>query len=90
MCATAPGKNQLVRGGPEFDIAAEQRPEFGRRLLAVMNHPDPAGEQSTVGQLAAQANNGDQPEFDVMAVRPPLDPGVLERDSEFLALAKFE
>jgi hypothetical protein len=88
MAATAPGKT-VRRRSPEFDFASEQRPELGRRLLAVMNHPYPAGYQPAIGQLAAQAKEGHQPEFDVMAVRPPLDAGVLKRDREFLVLAKL-
>ena len=40
--------------------------------------------------VAEQANEGQQPEFHVMAVRPPFDAHVFERDRDLPACAKFD
>ena len=83
-------ERHLVHRGAEFDLASQQRAKFGRRPVAMMYHPYPARHYSAVGKLAEQANEGQQPEFDVVAVRPPFDADVFERDRDLPACAKFD
>jgi hypothetical protein len=55
-----------------------------------MSHPYPARYQPAIGELAAQAYERQEPEFDLVAVRPPFDADVIEIDRRFPADTKFD
>jgi hypothetical protein len=55
-----------------------------------MSQSYPAGYQSAIGELAADADKGQQPELDLVIVRPPFDADVIESDHGFPARSIFE
>jgi hypothetical protein len=84
------GENDFIQARRKFDLASQKRPQFGRRLLAMMNDPYSIGYQPTIGELTAQANDRYQPKFNVVTIRLTFDADVVEGNRGFLGSAEFE
>jgi hypothetical protein len=83
------GKRDVVGGGAEFNIVAEESSKLGVPRPAV-RQPHPARHKAKAGQLSTYPHQPSHPEFDLMPIQMAADPDVVERCADGFAVDAFQ